>query len=179
VSGLAISGKAGSGKSTMAKHVLAACEERGIPVARIGFADELKREVLELYGIDKHMVGGREALIRHGEERRLKDPGVWIRPVAKRVRLAQVCGVLPVVDDVRSLAEYEMLRAYSLVTVRMVATKEWRRERLLASGLSDDVVGSQSWQETALDLIRHQHVVRNFSGATLAARAVQLIASAV
>ena len=177
MSGFAISGKAGSGKSTMARYILAAADEQGRPAVKIAFGDELKREVMELYGIDKHMVGGREVLIRHGEEKRLLDPDYWIRPVTERVRLAQASGVIPVIDDLRFKREYWWARRYGLVTVRMVASLAWRSECLLRQGLCDSYVDSDSPTETQLDRTLHQHNVRNHAGAPLAARAVQLLVS--
>ena len=179
MSGFAISGKAGSGKTTFAGKLLEACERAGLPAVKIAFGDELKREVWELYGIDKYMVGGRDALIRHGEKMREADPDYWIRPVAERVRLAQVSGVIVVIDDMRFAREYEWARDAGLVAVRMVASPEWRAQKLAQQGLWAGFVDSKEPGECQLDGFRFNHVVRNFAGATLDERAATLVASVV
>lgn len=163
----------------MARKLLDACEAQGIPAVKVAFGDELKREVMELYGIDKHMVGGREVLIRHGQERRAQDEYYWLRPVEKLRRLAQVSGVLCILDDLRFPSEFEWAGRVGMLTVRMVASPQWREAMLLKQGLCTDVVYTDSDTETSLDGFRFQHAVRNFAGAQLDARAVQLLAHAV
>ncbi len=177
--GLALSGKAGAGKSTLAKALIRVCEDCEQPAEKIAFADELKREVFELHGITKEMVGGRDVLIRHGEERRLADPDCWIRPVAKRVRLAQVCGILPVIDDMRFLREYEWAAAAGFVTVKIVAPSLWRSLKLSSLGLDGSFARSDEVGETQLDSVRHDYSVRNGAQAKLGLEAVKLLQSVI
>lgn len=175
MTGIAISGRAGSGKSTFAGLLVEMLDEAGIPSERMSFADELKREVFELYGITKDDVGGRDVLIRHGEARRLADPDVYIRPVDKRARLAQVCGILPVIDDLRFRREYEWAGRCGLVTVRVVATMAWRASRLSAQGFDGSFAWSGEVGEVDLDGLKHDWGVLNGPGAKLRERAVGLL----
>lgn len=177
MNGFAISGKAGTGKTTFAARLIEACAERSVPAVCVAFGDALKAEVFDLYGIEKNMVGGREVLVRHGEERRVADPDYWIRPVVERVRLAHVSGLVVVIDDVRFLREYAWALSVGLVTVRMVASEEWRWQKLTGQGLNGGHAYSKEVGETQLDAVRHQHVIRNFAGATLDARARVLVES--
>ncbi|MBA2726497.1 MAG: hypothetical protein H0U53_10945 [Actinobacteria bacterium] len=173
--GIAVSGKAGAGKSTFAKSLIRVCESCELPAEKIAFADELKREVFELHGITKEMVGGREALIRYGEERRRADPDHWIRPVAERVRFAQVCGILPVIDDMRFLREYEWALSVHLTLVRLVASPLWRRAKLISQGLDAELPASSLDGETQLDGLRHDHSVRNGVHVNLEVEAVKML----
>ena len=172
VSGVAISGKAGSGKTTLARELVKVCDERDIPVTRVSFGDALKLEVMELYGIDKQMVGGREVLIRHGLQRRLEDPFYWLRPVKERARLAQASGVIVVIDDLRFPNEYWWAIRAGLTTVRMVASPERRAKRLLEQGLDPDVGGDT---ETSLDGLSFDHYFRNHAGVLLSTAARLLL----
>lgn len=159
--GIAISGRAGSGKTTMGAALVSVLDAYGIQAERIAFGDQLKREVYEKYGITKDMVGGRDVLIRYGEERRRIDPDYWIRPVANRVGMAQVCGIVAVVDDMRFKREYNWALERGMSLVRMLATPEWRQARLAAQGLDAQFAYSEEIGETDLRGLRHMFNVRN------------------
>ncbi len=161
MTGVILSGKAGAGKSTFARCLLAEAELLDIPCEKMAFADELKRQVFEQYGITKDMVGGRDALIRYGEAKRLADPDYWIRFVSKRHRMANVCGVLVVIDDMRFLREYEWALDEEFTTVRMVASRLWRHAQLTRQGMDGSFASSIEGGETELDGFKHDHSFRN------------------
>jgi KaiC/GvpD/RAD55 family RecA-like ATPase len=173
--GVAISGKAAAGKTTLASHIVHACDEEDIPVVRIGFADALKEEVRQKYGIDKSMVGGRDALIRHGTAMRDKDKEYWIRPVREKTMQAVASGQLVVIDDLRFLNEFYWASWAGFVTVKMVATAEWRTHKLLQQGLSSVIVASLTPSETELDATKHMYTIRNSAYARLPAAATFLL----
>jgi hypothetical protein len=117
--GFAISGRAGAGKSTLAKYLVQELKRVGYHAERIGFGDELKREVFQEYGVTKDDPGGRDLLVAYGERKRLQDPLYWINPFARRVRALGHLGYIVVCDDLRFLSELGWCHAYGLETVRL------------------------------------------------------------
>jgi dephospho-CoA kinase len=166
--GVAISGRAGAGKTTLASHLV------NYGYTRVAFGDAIKAEVLKLYGLTKHDPGGREKLIEHGDARRLADPDHWIRPVADRVRLAQVCDCHVVIDDLRFARELEWARSLGFIIVRIDAPLELRRERLAAQGLDPDFAKANGPGETELERIPYhwdEYVFNSGDGVCRAAAA--------
>ena len=77
--GVCLAGRAGSGKSPLATHIVQAFDRQGKYAQKLSFADAIKQEVWELYGLKKTDLGGREALIQHGNARIELDPTYWVR----------------------------------------------------------------------------------------------------
>lgn len=119
--GFAISGRAGSGKSTLCAHLIGELTTRGYYTKRVSFGDALKAEVYEKFGLRKDDPGGREILVRYGEEQRNRDPLYWVRPFAERVRYEIEMGHVVICDDLRFLSELGWCHAYGLDTVRLEA----------------------------------------------------------
>ena len=151
MSGCAFSGRAGSGKSTMARALRDTLTASGQPAKVFSFAAEIKKEVYDLYGICKTDIGGREALIEHGEKRRLADSLYWCRKLEPRLQSAQADGVLPIVDDLRFRVEGSFLAARGFWLVRVVAPKRLREERLAAQGMDAGFASTTHVSETELD----------------------------
>ncbi len=149
--GCAFSGRAGSGKSTLSRALRDVLTAQGQPAQVFSFADPIKREVFELYGLVKTDPGGREALIEHGERRRAEDSLYWCRQLEKDIRLAQAMGVLPVVDDLRFRAEGSFLASRGFWLVRVVAPVRVREERLEEQGMDPDFASTTHASETQLD----------------------------
>lgn len=147
IRGIAISGKAGAGKSSLAR---AFADELGGGVI-LAFGDQLKVEVKKLYGLEKNDPGGREHLIDHGESMRASDPLHWLFAVDRSIRSAQTIGRVPIIDDVRFRLEYEYLRALGFYLVRVEAHSVIRRNRLISSGADPFIVDSPTTTETSLD----------------------------
>jgi dephospho-CoA kinase len=145
---IAISGKAGAGKSALA----AALVDAMYPDARrVAFADEIKSEVKELFGLEKGDPGGREKLIDHGEGKRNEDPDYWIAKLEWTLEYIVRPGVVPVIDDLRFERELEWCRNRGFYIVRVDAPLECRLDRLRSGGHSLDVVYSRHAGETELD----------------------------
>lgn len=136
--GIAIAGRAGSGKSHLAREVVVELQERGFRAQIVSFATELKLEVWEQYGLKKGDLGSREALIAHGEARNWERPGYWVDKLAPVVRALWADDVVPVCDDLRRLHEFEWLKAEGFYAVRVAAPEERRRARLQEQGLDPD-----------------------------------------
>jgi hypothetical protein len=149
LNGIAISGKAGSGKTTLAGYVVDELKARGIPAYRCAFGDELKRQVRELYGVEKNDPNGRVLLIGHGEAQRDSDPLYWIRALATHIDARE--GGFPVIDDLRFPTELAWALGKSFLTVRLEARADVRLSRLTAAGKETAIVDSHSFTETALD----------------------------
>lgn len=131
---VAFSGRAASGKSSLARAVRDLLSLRGLPTRQVSFADQIKKEVWELYGLKKGDLGGREAIIKHGEYRRALDPLYWCRPVGKLIESAQADNNLIVVDDLRFRVEASFLRARDFHLCRCIAPAWLRMQRLEETG---------------------------------------------
>jgi hypothetical protein len=147
VRGIAISGRAGAGKSTLADALV-----RDHGFVRLAFADALKAEVYALTGLSKYDPGGRDELIRHGDGRRLENPDHWIEQLAERHRLATVCGFPCVIDDLRFKREASWCRDNGFVLVRIDAPLSYRRSRLAHQGLDAAFAESDGPGETELEI---------------------------
>jgi len=152
--GICIAGRAGSGKSPLAQHIVSAFSQYGIPAKKLSFADALKQEVWELYGVRKGDLGSRELLISHGEGRTALDPTYWVRRLMPRVEACWSEGAIPVVDDVRREPEFSRLSYESFFRVRVLAPLVLRRAALEKNGLDPDFATSDDPTE------RHHEVWR-------------------
>ena len=151
MNGCAFSGRAASGKSTLARALRDTLTASEQPAKVFSFASEIKKEVYDLYGLSKTDIGGREALIRHGEEQRARDPLYWCRKVESRIQSAQADGVFPIVDDLRFRTEACFLAARGFWLVRVVTPKRMREERLADQGMDAGFASTDHVSETALD----------------------------
>ena len=159
--GFAISGKAASGKSELGRLVSQALIGLGRKASCHAFADAIKEEVYEQHGILKTDVGGREALIRIGDEARLADARHWIDRLVPDVRDTLAAGAVPIVDDLRFPAELEWATKLGLYTIRVVAPLELRRKRLEAQGLDPAFAESDEMSENSLTAAGHDLTVLN------------------
>lgn len=136
--GIAAAGRAGSGKSSLARELVVELQERGYRAQVVSFATALKLEVWEQYGLKKGDAGSREALIRHGEARRAENPSYWVEHLAPVIQSLWADDVVPVCDDLRRLPEFSWLKVHGFYTVRVVAPEERRRARLAEQRLDPD-----------------------------------------
>jgi hypothetical protein len=129
---LGVSGKIGSGKTTFAKEVQAVCEERGISVRMINFADRIKTGVSHLFDFPlawcytqegkNNPVAGfdmtvGELLQRFGTEvGRAIDKDVWVKIAMQQAAKAEED--LVIIGDVRFPNEASELSKEHLV-IRM------------------------------------------------------------
>jgi hypothetical protein len=151
VVGYAISGKAGSGKSTLGRHLQDLLAQAGYSSCLTAFGTELKREVKELYGLDKTDPGGRAALITHGEQKRLENPRYWIDRCEEIVRGSRAQGYVCIIDDVRFPTEFDWARSLGFALVRLEAPPAVRARRLKADRNEPHIATSGEEGETALD----------------------------
>lgn len=149
--GIAFSGRAASGKSTCALEAVVELVGAGRSARILSFADEIKREVWELYGIRKSDRGGRAALIRHAERRRLEDPLYWPRRMAPALDEARERGEVPIVDDLRFRAEASWLGSRGFYLVRVDTPALLRAARLEARGEDPSFAYSTIPGEAQLD----------------------------
>lgn len=149
--GVAYSGRAASGKSTRARELVDELAKGGRTATILSFADEMKREVYELYGIRKSDRGGRAALIRHAERRRLEDPFYWPHRMAPALERALLRREVPIVDDLRFRVEATWLAARGFYLVRVDVPAPVRAARLEARGEDPSFAYSTIPGEAQLD----------------------------
>lgn len=155
---IAISGKAGAGKSTLAQHIqhILAREHlfgMGVPVCR-AFGDAIKVEAAEVYGFPlgwaysqqgklKPVPNGmlvREALQQHGARRRKEDELYWVKKFMADIALDVAQGNTIICHDMRMPEEFEALRKAGAIMVRIEPFVGW-----------EPGPGSSDITETALD----------------------------
>jgi hypothetical protein len=151
VPGMAIAGKAGAGKTQLAFDIIERLSVRGITGCRTSFADPIRAEVAEIYGLRKGDPGWRDAMLEHGRRRREEDPLYWLKQAGLKARQLQLAGVVPIFDDLRLPSELAMVRNMGFYTIRLDADTFTRRARLRKQGLDMGVVESRDATETALD----------------------------
>lgn len=137
---LAIAGRMGSGKTSIARLLMA---EHGF--VRLAFADELRSMLEPAYGkldkassypLERRVVSGRELLQAHGAALRSVDPYVLIRAIARRAEELPGCRL--VIDDVRMPAEAEWLRSTGWFLIQLDADPSARQRRVGAAWSGED-----------------------------------------
>lgn len=138
--GVAIMGRAGSGKTTLAEALVKA----GVCEHLSSFAAALKRDLATL-GVDKAQPGARALMIAYGTTwGRANDPDMWV----ERLRFDlhdDFDG--HVIDDVRFPNEIAFLRDRGFLIVRTFAAGNVRMDRGIPLGL----VVTEDSSETSLD----------------------------
>jgi dephospho-CoA kinase len=157
-SGLAVSGKAASGKSTLALLLMKGLSERGYHSRRLSFAEPIYREVEEQFGLRKGDPGWRHAMTSHSRERRAANPNYWIEQAAVEVTRLHTGGLVPIFDDLRLLSELTWLHDSGFATIRVDAPDAVRLERLRDQGFETGVV--QASDETEIELDQAEFDVR-------------------
>lgn len=128
---IGISGKIGSGKTTLADFLLNQSDQR---VAVVNFADALKRVVADHFSVplarfydqaeknkpisDENSLTVGEALQQVGEERRAQDPDYWLKQMDLAIEKLVNIDVL-VVADVRHVNEANWVRERGGLLVRL------------------------------------------------------------
>lgn len=160
---VALSGKAGSGKTTLSKQMV---ELYGQGRATINsFAAKLKEIAVDLYGMDPDPAKKDRRLLQtlgtEGLRTVVDDSGyvwddVWVRYLLRKMdRQAdgfakQRAPLLQIVDDMRFRNEFEALRAAGFLMVRLEVSDETRAKRL-GVGLERLSVMDKHVSETDLD----------------------------
>lgn len=161
---IALMGKAGSGKSTVAGFLVELGYER------MSFADPLKRIAAELWGGDA--MTDREKLQGLGVFARELDPETWVRLFVRRFndrgRANAIHNCTPpralmpvVVDDLRFPNEFTMLGGAGFVIVRVEAPRASRIDRLRGNGKFQNEEQLEHSSETALDDYEGDHTLVN------------------
>ena len=118
---IAIAGKMGSGKSTVAESIKVKYPDLNIRV--LSFADRVKALCVELFGMDHK---DRCLLVNFAMKMREIDENVWIRSL-----LARYCNQENIViDDLRFMNEFESLRARGFKLIKLEIDEVVRLRRL-------------------------------------------------
>jgi len=149
--GVAISGKAGAGKSEFGLILERRLQEDGIWSAHLAFGDMVKQEVLDQYGLTKADPGGREALVAHGHGMRQVYADYWVDQLDRKYNSLTAYGITPIVTDVRYANEYDWATRSGLVIVRVDVQPMDRMVSLSSRGEKADFAFSEHPSETELD----------------------------
>ena len=159
LTGIALSGKAGSGKSYLAERIAQACPANANVFP---FAKPLKDDVERRYGLVKGMPGAREKLLERGAELRAENPLWFVERQAEVVQHALHYGVTPIIDDLRFLDELTFCREWRMFVVRVDASLRDRQERFRVRGQDDSICTSTDRSEVELDGARFDLRVFNW-----------------
>ncbi len=149
--GVAISGKAGAGKSEFGRVLEQRLAHDGLASGHLAFGDFVKEEAFRLFGVKKGDDGAREVLVRHGHGMRDADPDYWVKQLAVAHESLMAYGVTSVVTDVRYRNEYEWSKAAGLLLVRVDTLPMDRMVCLVKRGEQSDFAFSDHPSEVDLD----------------------------
>lgn len=148
---IAIGGKAGVGKTTMARYLAEKYDYKIISIA-----DQVKfiaRLIFDMKTKDR-------ALLQEiGKKMREIKETVWIDYTIKRVFEAETDRV--VIDDMRFPNEYNRFKENGFVLVKVVADREICIQRLRERDGDIDISRLDDESETALDNIEFENVIEN------------------
>jgi hypothetical protein len=148
--GLALSGKAAAGKSHIAGKVWRLLTDRGTTCSSLSYSS-LIREELAALGNEQPT---RAELIEHGNWQRSLNPYHWRDAMEMRVALVAGFGCFPIIDNVRTVREFDAAQAWGFLLVRVTASGHDRAARLNTRGedplyaWSDDVTECELDQHT-------------------------------
>jgi len=151
---IALSGKAGSGKTALAKRLAA-----DFGFQHMSFARRLKEELAELldvsmFDFEDDKTRWRALMQEWGSARRYQSEGYWIRKLL--VRVPEDRSKRIVVDDLRYQNEARVLKREGFVLVRLTVALDEGMDYLLEGGMLGDVarVAASHPSETDLDSYR-------------------------
>jgi len=148
---IAISGKMASGKSLVAKYLVAKYDFTGL-----SFAAKLKEICAVLFPRAKYEKD-RWLLQQVGQTMREFDPQVWIRFVLPDIKPGKDI----VISDVRYPNEYNILRQYGFVMVRMYASYKARLGYIEKAYPDLPLLLLDSYDEVALDRYPFNYTINN------------------
>lgn len=146
ISNIAIAGKAGSGKTTVARELTAIGSHK-----LVSLATPLKVKVFEAFGITKNDPGARDVYLAVGTALRNRDRRYWIDLCLEEVTRTNALQRPVVIDDVRTDDEFAVLRAAGFLMVQLNCPSNVRYARIERRGDDPGVVWSDHETETALD----------------------------
>ena len=124
---ICFSGKMTSGKSTCAE--LAAQIIGFDKSERLSFADPIYEIAHDYFNMGPK---DRSLLVWVGETFRARDPEIWIRLALEKVKELNAAGKSVIIDDVRTMAEFEALKAVGFCMVRLNISEKEQEARILA-----------------------------------------------
>lgn len=146
---IAISGKSGTGKSTLAQILSQSLSSEGKKVRVISFARPLKAEVSRKFGIPMEILCSakkdeqikecfadlflpettyRELIHKYSEEKKKENPNYWLDKTKDLIKTF-IKGKIDfvILDDLRFKHEFEFLKKeYKAILVRLDPYKEWK-----------------------------------------------------
>lgn len=116
---IAITGKMGSGKTTLCNYII----EKNPQFKKYSFATRVKELAVELFNMKQK---DRELLINFANKMRDIDPDVWARYVINQTKLKDKV----LIDDLRYLNEYQLLRQNGFKIVKLDISEQLQENRL-------------------------------------------------
>ena len=144
---IGICGKAGSGKTAVADHLI---KKHGYE--RYSVADEVKRIAVRLFKMKKK---DRKLLQDIGFQMRAIKPSVWIDFLIDQIREKDKV----VVDDIRYPNEYRALQKEGFKVIKVVANKEVCIKRLTERDGTAAIERLDDESETAMDEVKIENVL--------------------
>ena len=168
--GVALCGRAGSGKS----HLAAALATAGVcPGGVVSLATALKNDLAAL-GVNKGQPYARDMMIAYGQNRRAINPDYWIECLGESLHEDWGSGL--VCDDLRFPNELAHFRACGFLIVRVVTSRDVRGGRLGLPRWDDEFLATRDESEAS-----HERFVVDLevSGGDHVERAVARVVSAL
>lgn len=148
---IAISGKQGSGKTTLAEEFIKNHDFKHISFAKAIKETAMKERGLsweEAFGKDKN----REVLQEVGRKKRAENPDYWVEIVMKEIEENPEENY--VLDDMRFMSEFTPLKDAGFTMVRIDADESVRKSRISKTfGNPEDV------SETDLDVVQRPDLI--------------------
>jgi len=148
--GIALAGKAGSGKDYFAYRISQVMEVCDLSPVLLSFAQPFKDQVEAQY-LAGSVSEIRLRLLAIGDEERARDPNVLVDQMRRRLVRTIGEGHIPIVTDLRLRNERELCQSQGLLLVRVNAPYVDRLAALRAKGEDDVILDSIHPTETDLD----------------------------
>jgi RecA/RadA recombinase len=165
--GVALCGRAGSGKSHIARELVTsgAC-----PGGVVSLTTALKND-LAVLGVSKGQPFARDMMIAYGQNRRAIDVDYWIKRLGESLHEDWGRGI--VCDDLRFPNELAHFRGLGFLIVRVVTSRDVRGDRLGIPRWDDSFLTTTDESESAQERFGDMLEVSGTSG--LAVKAIRSV----